>query len=421
MLALVLFYLYYSVLLLFGLCFSFVFAKIQFSKKNCLILGGLFLFCDALQGLFYFIFQEDAVWLLYPLITHLPIIIVLCQVFKRRLITALAAVTTAYLCCQPSKFIGTLIFWLTDNTILEYSVRILVFILVTFLLYKFCVPYISEIFNRADRGIYTFSLLPIGYYVYDYTFGIYTSYWYSANPVVREILPLFVCVTFLIICITYYREYALREYMEQKDQLITVRTAHQKKELDYIRTSNKELVLLRHDMRLILNNIATCINDGNSEKALELISGFTTHVDGTVVKRYCENETFNYVIAAFAAKCSSDNIDFTYDVEIGDVPYDEIMLSSILSNALDNARNAQLELPEDNRRIKLMFKHSNGKLLLSVKNPFYTRPVFADGLLVSKRNGHGYGTKSIQYTTEKLGGNCQFTVQDELFVLRVVL
>ena len=37
------------------------------------------------------------------------------------------------------------------------------------------------------------------------------------------------------------------------------------------------------------------------------------------------------------------------------------------------------------------------------------------------QEGHGYGTQSIQYLTEKLGGKCQFSVQNNTFILRIIL
>ena len=68
-----------------------------------------------------------------------------------------------------------------------------------------------------------------------------------------------------------------------------------------------------------------------------------------------------------------------------------------------------------------MLKKFDGKLLLSVKNPFKDMPSFVDGIPSTDEKGHGYGTQSIRYMTDKLGGKCQFTVQNNLFVLRVVI
>jgi hypothetical protein len=68
-----------------------------------------------------------------------------------------------------------------------------------------------------------------------------------------------------------------------------------------------------------------------------------------------------------------------------------------------------------------MLKSSQGKLLLSVKNPIQKKPVFSDGLPITNQDGHGYGTQSIRYMTERLGGNCQFNAQDNVFITRVII
>ena len=72
-------------------------------------------------------------------------------------------------------------------------------------------------------------------------------------------------------------------------------------------------------------------------------------------------------------------------------------------------------------QVKLMLKQVDGHLLLSVKNPVGKIPAFVDGLPVAQREGHGYGTQSIRYMTERLGGKCQFLVEQDVFILRVVL
>ena len=48
-------------------------------------------------------------------------------------------------------------------------------------------------------------------------------------------------------------------------------------------------------------------------------------------------------------------------------------------------------------------------------------PDFVDDLPVSEREGHGYGTQSVRYISHQLGGNCQFSVQNGIFVVRVVI
>ena len=152
-----------------------------------------------------------------------------------------------------------------------------------------------------------------------------------------------------------------------------------------------------------------------------MISSFTSHIEGTKLERFCKNDVINYVLSDFAEKCKTNQIQFSYIINFNDITNDEIIFSSILSNALDNDLNAQHELSKDARYIELMLKSTQGKLLLSVKNPIQKKPVFADGLPISNQDGHGYGTQSIRYMAERLGGNCQFTVQDNVFIARVII
>ena len=61
------------------------------------------------------------------------------------------------------------------------------------------------------------------------------------------------------------------------------------------------------------------------------------------------------------------------------------------------------------------------KLLISVKNTFAEMPQIVAGMPLSQKAGHGFGTQSIRYITEKMNGNCQFTVKEDWFIVRVVV
>lgn len=64
---------------------------------------------------------------------------------------------------------------------------------------------------------------------------------------------------------------------------------------------------------------------------------------------------------------------------------------------------------------------SNDKLLISLKNTYAETPRLIDNIPQTNEVGHGFGTQSILYVTDKLKGNCQFMLDGEYFILRVVL
>lgn len=408
-------------LLLFGINLSAAFAGVKFTKRNFLYFLCLGAFCGALQVLILLLSDESLLWKLYPLVAHLPIILFLNIVYRKRIITALAAVSTAYLCCQPSKWFGVLTISITGNIIVEYVVRNCVLIIVAFIVLRFLASYLSDIFNKETRDVYIFGILPMVYYVFDYTTVIYTNLWTANNRIVAEFLPFFLCVIYVIFCFVYYKEYEQKADAKRNEQIVRITAQQQAKEMKAVKRSEHEIRILRHDMRLFLNSLAVCIENNKTDHAMEMISSFTSHIEGTRIERFCNNEVINYVLSDFAEKCKNEQVQFLYAINWDGVIDDEIVFSSILSNALDNALNAQQELSEESRYVDLMLKSSQGKLLLSVKNPIQKKPVFSDGLPITNQDGHGYGTQSIRYMTERLGGNCQFNAQDNVFITRVII
>lgn len=410
-----------AIILTFGALLTIAFAGIQFTKKNLLFFLGFYIFSGGLQITAYLTVSEAVVWKLYPLITHLPLILLLWFACRKPLVTAVAAVFTSYLCCQPSKWLGVLALHLTNSVIAELSVRILSLILVGFVALVYLSPYLSDIFSKDARSVSIFGFVPTVYYVFDYITVVYTDLWLSNDRVVMEFLPLFLAVMYMTFCLIYYKEYEQRADAQRKEQIIRIAVDQQAKEIETVRQSEKEIRLLRHDMRMLLSSLAVSIENGETDAACKMIDAHIARIDGTKLKRYCNNDIVNCVISDYAARCEKKSVSFCCDVALEELTVDEIMFSSILSNALDNALNAQRLLPCDKRSIKLMLKNSGGKLLLSVKNPIGWRVIFSDGFPVSREHGHGYGVQSIRYLTEQLGGNCQFSVQDKLFVFRVVL
>lgn len=417
-----LFFVHYGLLLLFGILLSLAFGGVQLGKKRNLGWAfGLFLLCGTLQLAAYGLFDEELVWKLYPLIAHLPVGALLCLRYRRPVVTALAAISTAYLCCQPAKWMGLLCGALTNSYLGEQIARILVLLAVGFMALGYLAPYLAELFAKDLRSVCIFGSVPIVYYLFDYATGVYTDLWTANNRIAAEFLPFLLCVVFLVFCLVYHKEYEKKADAQRREQIIRLKAQQQAHQVEAMKRSEQEIRLLRHDMRLFLNSLAVCLENGEQEKALKMLAAHTAHIEGTKLERFCRNDTVNCVLSSYAVRCRDQGVNWEYTVELEELKVDEILFASILSNALDNALNAQEKLPESQRSIRLMLKTVEGKLLLSLKNPTAKDPVFVDGLPVTSRKGHGYGTQSIRYITQRLGGNCQFSLRDGWFAVRVVL
>ena len=407
--------------LVFGISLSVAFSGVQLTKRNLYISLSFFLLCGILQTLFALLTSADVVRKLYPLIAHLPVILWLHFYYRKSFETAMAATFTSYLFCQPAKWIGILVHQLTNSHIAEFFARTICLFLVCYFALFHIRGCLSAIFNKDRRSVHIFGIVPMVFYLFDYITAVYTNLWVNSNRVVMEFLPFFLVVVYMIFCYVYYQEYEQKAEALQKEKIIRISLNQQAKEMKAIKQSEQEIRLLRHDMRLFLSSLVISLENNETDKAKELITTYISTIENTRLERFCQNDTVNYVFSDYAARCKAAGIPFTCVIEMDELSVDEFSFSSILSNALDNALNAQKQIPASKRSIRVMLKHSNGKLLLSVKNPVEKKVTFVDGLPVSDQTGHGYGSQSIRYMTERLGGNCQFSVQDDTFILRVIL
>lgn len=417
-----LFIAYYSSVLLFGVFLSVSFSGIRlFEKKNLINSVILFTVCGLLQLLIFSLSGESLVWKLYPLVTHVPVILFLYIFYHQRIMTALSSVTTAYLCCQPAKWFGLLCSSLNLNYAIEITVRIIVLLIMGIISLQYMAPYVAKLYNKDFRSIYILGTIPVFYYFFDYITGIYTNLWYIHSRLTAEFVHFFLCLFFISFCVIYSNENEQKMEAERRENLIRISAQQQNLQIEAVKRTETEIKILRHDMRLFLNSLAVCIENNELDNAQEMISSYCGRIDGTKLEHFCENDIINYVLSDFSEKCRFKNIPFHHVVELEVLHVDEMLFGSILSNALDNALNAQEKLPDGCRNVKVMLKNMDGKLLLSVKNAVASPPLFVDGLPITDQKGHGYGTKSIRYITERLGGNCQFSVQDGWFVVRIIL
>ena len=102
-------------------------------------------------------------------------------------------------------------------------------------------------------------------------------------------------------------------------------------------------------------------------------------------------------------------------------------IASLFGNALDNAIEATLKLPNPEQRlIKLALFEQNHFIVIRVENYYDSRlSKDADGnLRTTKRDDqhrHGFGVKSIRHIAQQYGGEVTIRTNDHWFVLTVLL
>lgn len=414
--------LHHAVTLLFGVYISAAFLGIRMSRKNIAVLGGFSAAVGAVSTLSFIFFGEAFTAQVYPLIIHLPLILFLTLYYKYTALRSTLSVLTAYLCCQISKLVGLAILSITDLEWVYYGVRIVTTIVVFAVLVRYVSNAAAQLIQKPTEALLIFAILPFTYYFFDYATGVYTELIYSGKKVVSEFLGFALSIAYLLFLLVYFKQYEEKREVEHRSRLLEMQQIQSKKEIEAQKRSAYAVSLLRHDMRHFCAAISAYIDSGECDKAKEYISGIISYVDKTAMHKFCKNEIVNMILSSYENVMEENRIDFKPSICIPEqIPVSDVDLTSILSNALENAINAVLPLETEKRHITLNLRTDDGKLLISLKNTFAVQPTFTDGIPNSYEEGHGFGTQSIRYVTEKLKGNCQFSVKDGWFILRVVL
>ncbi len=126
----------------------------------------------------------------------------------------------------------------------------------------------------------------------------------------------------------------------------------------------------RHDLRHRLHAVTTMLEKGEYEDAKEYISTSTEQLETTVSERWCTNPTLDAVFSYYFKQAASKGIRIESALAVpNELPVDEIELSIVLANALENAINACEKLPEEERTLSCRCVN-RPQLMFQISNPF---------------------------------------------------
>lgn len=181
----------------------------------------------------------------------------------------------------------------------------------------------------------------------------------------------------------------------------------------------------RHDLRHHLSAMDALLRQGKPEEAAAYIDKLGGQLSELEPERWCLNPTLNAVLAASISAARQSGCEVEVEIRLpAELPFDELDLCVILSNALENAVHACQALPADRRKILLSaVLPEDWRLTVSVKNPCEEPISFdAEGFpVVPVREGHGIGLRSMKAVAEKYHGLFRCGWTEGQFSLKVVL
>lgn len=191
--------------------------------------------------------------------------------------------------------------------------------------------------------------------------------------------------------------------------------------MDAVQQAENTVRIERHDMRHRLRTIAELIRYGQSEEALAFIGHAVARLESQKIVQWCRSPILDAVFSSYFYQAEQQGIRIEANIHMPEhLSVDESDLAVVFANSLENAINACLLLPQEER---VIYCKCIGcpQLMFQISNPIHHAVSFdKDGLPLAAGKAHGLGTRSIAAFCKKYGAICEYEQQKNLFILRVI-
>ena len=412
----------YGLVLIYGLFLSAAISggwENRRQKRLIIALCPLFLL---IQAPCWLILGESVTKQIYPLIVHLPLVLILIFALKKPAGIAVVSVCTAYLSCQLPRWADLAVTAVTRSPLVgEISYTLAIYPIFLLLRRYFVRPAYSAM-TASRQSLLLFGSLPVAYYFYDYATVVYSDVLSTDIRALNEFLPTALIVFYVMFLSAYHKQMQTRADAELQRSMLEAELKQAEVAVEGLRNVETQVAVYQHDIRHHLTAIDSFLAADQPQQAKEYIQKVQADVDSITPRHFCENELVNLLCSSFSDKAARIGARFTVAAKLPKaLSVSDTELCSILSNGLENALHAVASLDESLKWVEMHCGIRRNKLLIEIKNPYAGKITMRDDLPVSDQKGHGYGCRSIRSIATQNRGLCTFDTEYGVFTLRVMI
>ncbi|MGM9538169.1 MAG: sensor histidine kinase [Candidatus Onthomonas sp.] len=196
------------------------------------------------------------------------------------------------------------------------------------------------------------------------------------------------------------------------------------RDLDYryyrlAQESAAELSTFRHDFKNQLQ-VAYALAKREPEQAASLLGELEERLNAIRPLRYCANPIVNTVLTVKAAQAEEQGIGFTAQAAVEDWSMEEIDLSSLFSNLLDNAIEGCRRSGAKQPTLEVKAGTRQGYYIVRVTNTCGP-DIQLNGTSKEDKQGHGLGLSILQEIARKYGGEFRTRTENGVFLAEIVM
>lgn len=219
----------------------------------------------------------------------------------------------------------------------------------------------------------------------------------SLSPNIIFGLLIIMILSIVVFCI--FNEYS--KYQREK-HFLESELQHQKDNYQNIVDNDKKIKKIKHDLNHILLSTIYCIENNNSQEALNYLK---EKLNETNLKNVYDinNKEFNFILNYYKDKIDKHGIELIVTNQMEITPFDTIDFFIVIGNLLDNAIE---NINPDYKKIIIHIYQDQQYTTIIIKNTYDSNSILKEGAVTSKKDkqNHGIGLKSIKGIIRQYNG-----------------
>lgn len=222
-----------------------------------------------------------------------------------------------------------------------------------------------------------------------------------------------------------YAYHVQRGELHMKYELDSIHNVLQNQYAQY-RQSRESIDVINRKYHDLKHQIAALRAENDSARRNEWLDEMEEDIKAYEAQNKTGNPVLDTVLTSKSLYCQKHGINLTCVADGTKLGFMDVRdICTIFGNAMDNAIECELRIPDKTKRlIHVTVAVQRGFLLLRFENYYEGYLEFEEGLPVTtkqEKNYHGFGIKSIRYTAQKYNGSVKINTDDNWFEMKVLI
>lgn len=213
--------------------------------------------------------------------------------------------------------------------------------------------------------------------------------------------------------------------MRVRKELEAVQNVLQNQYVQY-KQSRESIDLINYKYHDLKHQIAVLRSEEDPGKRAAFLDRMENEIRQYEAQNKTGNTVLDTVLTTKSLYCSKHGITFTCVADGTLLEFMDTMdICSIFGNALDNAIECEIKIPDKEKRlIHVSVSRQKNFLIIIFENYYENELKYQEGNPVTTKKEkayHGYGLKSIRYTVNKYDGAVNIDARDNWFQLKILI